>query len=104
MCVATATDHDLARAALERVGVMKYLISSFPVPRREVGKDTPEFFLKVLELLQTPKEETMVSEDALHAIKAPKAAGLQVTAVYDKKRSPAAGTNQSFSRSLHLFF
>ncbi|NLU46813.1 MAG: HAD family phosphatase [Syntrophomonadaceae bacterium] len=84
MCVATATDHALARAALERVGVMKYFDFILSCSQAEVGKDTPEFFLKVLELLQTPKEETMVFEDALHAIKSAKAAGLQVTAVYDK--------------------
>jgi beta-phosphoglucomutase-like phosphatase (HAD superfamily) len=49
-----------------------------------VGKDNPEFFRQALTLLKTPQHETMVFEDALHAIKSAKAAGLLVAAVYDK--------------------
>lgn len=48
------------------------------------GKKYTGVFLKVLELLNTPKGETVVFEDALHAIKSAKAAGLSVVAVYDK--------------------
>jgi len=84
MCVATATDYDLAKAALERLGVMKYFNFILSCSQSGVGKDEPEFFFKVLELLKTPQHETMVFEDALHAIKSAKAAGLMVTAIYDK--------------------
>lgn len=84
MCVATATDSRLAKAALERLGALKYFDFIFTCSDAGMGKDQPEFFLKVLELLKTPKHETMVFEDALHAIKSAKAAGLLVTAVYDE--------------------
>lgn len=84
MCVATATDHALAKAALERLGALKYFDFILSCSDAGVGKDNPDFFLKVLELLKTPQHETMVFEDALHAIKSAKAAGLLVAAVYDK--------------------
>ncbi|MFY9119681.1 MAG: HAD family phosphatase [Syntrophomonadaceae bacterium] len=84
MCVATATDYDLAKAALDRLGALKYFDFILSCSQAGVGKDEPEFFLKALELLKTPQHETMVFEDALHAIKSAKAAGLLVTGVYDK--------------------
>ena len=84
MCVATATDRDLAEAALERLGVLKYFDFILSCSEARVGKDNPEFFRQALTLLKTPQHETMVFEDALHAIKSAKAAGLLVAAVYDK--------------------
>ncbi len=84
MCVATATDYDLAKAALKRLGVDHYFEFILTCSQAGTGKDNPEFFLKVLELLGTPKSETMVFEDALHAIKSAKKAGLIVTGVYDQ--------------------
>ena len=84
MCSATATDGELAKAALDRLGAAKYFDFIFTCSEAGMGKNTPEFFLKVLELLKTPKHETIVFEDALHAIKSAKAAGFFVVAVYDK--------------------
>lgn len=83
MCIATATDHDLAKAALERLNVSEYFEFILTCTEAGAGKDDPEFFLEALKLLKTPKHETMVFEDALHAIKSAKAAGLFVAAVYD---------------------
>ena len=83
MCIATATDHALAKAALERLEVIEYFQFIFTCREAGLGKDQPEFFLKVLERLKTPKRETLVFEDALHAIKSAKAAGFPVVAVYD---------------------
>lgn len=87
MCVATATGHDLAKAALERLNAAKYFEFIFTCSEAGVGKDSPEFFIKVLERLKTPMHETMVFEDALYAIKSAKAAGLLVAAVYDESSS-----------------
>lgn len=84
MCVATAAGYELAKAALERLGVARYFEFIFTCSEAGVGKDNPEFFLQALERLQTPKSETIVFEDALHAIKSAKAAGLTVAAVYDQ--------------------
>lgn len=84
MCIATATDHELAKAALDRLNAAKYFDFIFTCSESGMGKDTPEFFLKALELLDTPIHETIVFEDALYAIKSAKEAGLSVVAVYDK--------------------
>jgi len=83
MCVATASDHDLAKAALERLGVAKFFKFIFTCSDAGMGKDSPEFFVKAVKKLKIPKHETIVFEDALHAIKSAKAAGLCVAAVYD---------------------
>lgn len=84
MCIATATERDLAKAALDRLSVAKYFDFILTCSEAGMGKDTPEFFLKALELLKAPKYETMVFEDALHAIKSAKAADFSVAAIYDK--------------------
>jgi len=84
MCIATATENSLAKAALERLGALSYFDFILTCFDTGMGKDRPEFFLKALELLNTPKEETIVFEDALYAIKSAKAAGLLVVAVYDE--------------------
>jgi HAD superfamily hydrolase (TIGR01509 family) len=84
MCIATATERELAKAALERLSAAKYFDFILTCTEAGMGKDTPEFFLKALELLNTPRHETIVFEDALHAIKSAKAAGFPVAAVYDK--------------------
>lgn len=84
MCIATATDYKLAMAALERLGISKYFEFILTCYEAGVGKDNPQFFLKALEMLKTSKTETIVFEDALHAIKSAKTAGFFVAAVYDK--------------------
>jgi HAD superfamily hydrolase (TIGR01509 family) len=84
MCIATATDHALAKAALERLDAAKYFEFILTCSEVGMGKDNPKFFLNALELLKTPKYETIVFEDALHAIKSAKEAGFSVVAVYDR--------------------
>lgn len=84
MCIATATENSLAKAALERLGALRYFDFILTCFDTGMGKDRQEFFLKALELLNTPKEETIVFEDALYAIKSAKAAGLSVVTVYDE--------------------
>lgn len=44
MCIATATDHELAKAALERLDVLQYFDFIFTCYDAGVGKNTPEFF------------------------------------------------------------
>jgi len=84
MCIATATDYNLALAAMERLGIAEYFKFIFTCTEAGLGKDNPEFFLKTLERLKTSISETIVFEDSLHAIKSAKAAGFFVSAVYDK--------------------
>jgi len=83
LCIATATDRFLVDAALERLGVAGYF--KFIITCGEVGcgKDEPLIFQRALELLNTRLDDTVIFEDALHAIRSAKAAGFTVVGVHD---------------------
>ena len=80
---ATATDRPLAEAALRRTGLLSYF--SFLLTCTEVGfgKDSPDIFVLAQKKLGTPREQTVVFEDALYAMQTAKRAGFPVAAVYD---------------------
>lgn len=84
MCVATATDRHMVEAALKRNGIYRFFDGIFTCTEVGFGKDSPVIFEKALEFLGTKKEETVVLEDALHAIETAKKAGFYVVGVYDK--------------------
>lgn len=83
-CVATASDQGLASAALKRLQLDRYFI--FITSCQEVGfhKDSPELFDRVCARLGTPKEETIVVEDAPYAVRTASQAGYRVVLVYDE--------------------
>ena len=83
MCIATVTDRYLAEAALVRLGVRKYFSEIFT--SAEVGSDktTPHIYRSALAHLGTDKHETVVFEDAYHALMTAKNDGFAVAAVYD---------------------
>ncbi|MEG3029361.1 MAG: HAD family phosphatase [Oscillospiraceae bacterium] len=83
MCVATATDRDIAKSALQHNGILEYFSEILTCTDVGFGKDSPVIFEKSLELLGTQKSETLVFEDALHAIATAKAAGFIVVGVFD---------------------
>lgn len=96
LCVATATDRHLAEAALRRTGLLGSF--SFLLTCSETqAKDRPDIFLAAQERLGTPKEETMVFEDALHAVQTAKQAGFPVTAVYDASSAADQAQIQSLA-------
>lgn len=84
MCIATATDSYLIEAAFKRIGIEHYFSHIFTSSNVGVGKTSPKIYYKALEHLQTPKEKTLVFEDALYAIKTAKKAEFKVVGVYDK--------------------
>jgi HAD superfamily hydrolase (TIGR01509 family) len=84
LCIATATDRNLAQAALQRLGIIgcfEFILTCADVC---CGKDEPLIFLRSLDMLGTKKEETIVFEDALYAIKTAKEAGFLVAGVFDE--------------------
>ncbi|MGM9648695.1 MAG: HAD family hydrolase [Butyricicoccaceae bacterium] len=84
MGVATATARGCVEPALERLGVSDYF--SFVLTCTEVGrgKTYPDIFEQSLARLGTCKQDTVVFEDAIHAIQTAKSAGFRVAAVYDE--------------------
>ena len=90
LCIATATDRHLVEAALDRCGVLSCFGEIFTCNEVGHGKDEPDIFEASLRFLGTRREETLVFDDALYAVRTAKEAGFPVAAVYDNhERSQA---------------
>lgn len=83
MCVATVTDRPIVEDVLKRLKIHEYFSEIFTCAEVGYNKETPEIYRQALNHLGTPKSETVVFEDVLHAIKTAKEDGFKVAAVYD---------------------
>ena len=84
MYVATATDRHLAEAALRRTGLDGYFRGILTSQEVGVGKkDSPEIYERCMRRLRSNKKDTVIFEDALHAVRTAKPAGFRVCGVYD---------------------
>ena len=83
MCIATVTDRPIVEDVLKRLNVCEYFSAIFTCAEVGYNKETPEIYREALNHLGTPKTETVVFEDVLHAIKTAKEDGFKVAAVYD---------------------
>lgn len=84
MYVATATDRPLVEAALKTAGIEGYFRGI--VTSREAGqtkREGPEVYERALRRLRSTKKDTIVFEDALHALRTAHEAGFRTAAVYD---------------------
>lgn len=100
MYVATATDRSLAQAALRHAGIDGYFRGMVTCQEVGSGKDSPEIFERAMRRLQSNKRDTVIFEDALHAIETAKAAGFRVCGVYD----PYAEAEQDKIRALSDYY
>lgn len=101
MYVATATDRRLAEAALKHAGIDRYFRGMLTCPEIGHGKnDSPEIYEMAMRRLRSTKRDTVVFEDALHAIQTAKAAGFRVAAVYD----PSAEEDQAEIRRIADYY
>lgn len=82
-CVATATDRYLVEAAFERLGIAQLTGRIFTCGEVGSGKDDPRIFETALAWLDTPRETTVVFDDALYVVRTAKAAGFPTVAVWD---------------------
>ena len=83
MCVATATDQPLIEAALHRLGLRKYFKEVFTCTGVGAGKDQPTIYREALRCLSTPRDKTLVFEDALSALRTAAADGFRTVAIHD---------------------
>ncbi|MFV0466442.1 MAG: HAD family hydrolase [Lachnospiraceae bacterium] len=83
LCIATATDKYLVEAALRRTDLRPYFSQIFTCSNVGSGKDNPAIFLAAQSYLRTKIEETIVFEDAVHALRTAKAAGFLTVGIYD---------------------
>lgn len=90
MCIATATDKYLVEAALERCGINEYFSEIFTCTSVGHSKNEPDIYREALKHLGTTKEDTLIFEDAVYAIRTAKTDGFKVVAVYDKSEENQA--------------
>ena len=101
MYVATNTDRDLVEAALKHTGLEGYFRGVMTCAEVGAGKkDSPEIYERCMRRLRSTKKDTVIFEDALHAIETAKAAGFRVCGVYD----PSAEADQDAIRDLSDYY
>ncbi len=110
-CVlATATDRNLAHAALERTGIASHFEHYFTCTELNLSKKDPAFFRTILRELQANPQDSVVIEDALHAIQTAVSIGIDTYALYDdsnlenwpKIQTTATYAFQRFSQLLEV--
>ena len=84
MCVATVTDRPIVEDVLCNLGIRDFFTEIFTCAEVGYNKETPHIYRVALEVLGTKKDETVVFEDALHALITAKKDGFKVAAVYDR--------------------
>ena len=84
MCVATVTDRPIVEDVLCNLGIRDFFTEIFTCAEVGYNKETPHIYRAALEVLGTKKDETVVFEDALHALITAKKDGFKVAAVYDR--------------------
>ena len=83
MCIATATDRYQIEAALKRCGMFDFFEEIFTCSEVGHGKDEPIIFRKAMEYLGTDRSNTVIFEDALHAVQTAKADGFLTVGISD---------------------
>jgi len=73
LCIATATDRYQIEAALKRCGIFDFFDGIFTCSEVGHGKDEPVIFRKAMEYLGNDRSNTVIFEDALHAVQTAKA-------------------------------
>lgn len=84
LCLLTACDVDLARAALKRCGILDAFTKIMTCETLGYSKTETILYDNVVSHMGWSKENCVFIEDSLHAIEAIKKAGYKVYAVYDK--------------------
>ena len=83
MCVATVTDRPIVEDVLKKLGIRDCFVEILTCAEVGYNKETPHIYRAALEVLGTKKNETVVFEDALHALMTAKNDGFTVAAVQD---------------------
>lgn len=85
MTAATSSPEEHVRRALERTGLLGYLDRIFTVAEVGTSKHSPDIFDKASESMGTSRDETLVFEDSLYALKTAAAAGFHTVGVFDAR-------------------
>ncbi len=83
MVIATSSDSECVTAGLKRLGVWKYFKGILTCTDIGKGKTEPDIYLAAAKEIGSKPSETIVFEDALHAIITAKKAGFVTAGIYD---------------------
>ena len=89
-CIATAADRYQIEAALKRCKMTELFDAIFTCTEVGHGKDEPEIFRKAMEYFETDRSNTVVFEDAFHAVWTAKMDGFTTVAVFDNSEKRQA--------------
>ena len=99
--LAQCHDADLAEAGLRHAGLDGYFRGLMTCAEVGVGKnESPEIYERCMRRLRGNKKDTVVFEDALHAIQTARDAGFRVCGVYD----PSSEADQETIRQLSEYY
>ena len=84
ICIATASEHYQIEAAIRRCHMEHLFDSIFTCTEVGHGKDEPIIFRKAMECFNAERENTIIFEDALHAVQTAKKDGFKVAVVFDR--------------------
>ncbi len=84
MAIATSGDRNNTEAALKRLKVFSYFQGIFTCSEIGSGKNQPDIYYAAALHLDADAEETLVFEDAYHALLTAGKAGFKTVAVYDR--------------------
>lgn len=84
MCIASATERYQIVAALKRCRMEHYFKGIFTCNEIGHGKDEPIIFQEAMYYLNADRSNTIVFEDAIHAVRSAKKDGFMTVSVFDK--------------------
>lgn len=84
MAVATSSPRPIVLMVLERLGILSYFSHVVTCGDVGHGKDHPAVYHRAAELMGSDTSNTLVFEDALHAVTTASKAGYFVVGVYDE--------------------
>ena len=104
LAIASVTDRPLVESAMRRFGLLDRFQAIVTIADVGVGKHAPDVYLEAARRLGSSPGETLVFEDALHALQTAKKAGFITVGVYDDaskdKQEEISGTADYYLKSL----
>ena len=94
ICIATASERYQIEAALQRCHMEHLFETIFTCTEVGYGKDEPVIFRRAMEYFEADRNNTIIFEDALHAVNTAKKDGFKVSAVFDNSEKRQAEIRQ----------
>lgn len=100
MYIATSSNREHIRAALERLGLLRFFDGMITCEEAGASKREPRIFLMAAERMGLSPEDIFVFEDVIHAIRSAGSAGFVTVGVYD---AASAADNEAMRAECAIF-